>query len=674
MRWRQLDTSVPVAGDLPEISAHTIRKLCLKDQTDRQGLLFAGKRITGPLDLAELSIDHLLKFSQCEFTDAINLTGARASAGIHLGQCVIRSVCADRLNVRGDLVLERVRSTGFLSLRGAQLTGHLRCTGSKFLPSDGPAFNGEGIVVNGSAMFDQSHAEGELILTSARIDGNLDMVGAWLANKAGVALMAEGIRVGTGVFLSEGFKAEGAVRLAHAHVSGTLACSGGRFYASPARPIVLDAQLIQADEICLNEDFKATGLVCLNGSTVTRRVTCDNGTFCNEGGITLSANGLYCRDMYIGRGFSATGEVQLIGTTISNQLNCTKGTFNNQRERIALNADGLICDGRIYLNETRITGGVQLRNARVKTELNFTNGFLDGQPVALNAGGLTCDGNVYLNEHFRAAGPVELVDAMVGGELNCKGGAFTKFDARRLAVGGEFIWRPNHVPEEVDVSFADAGRLMDNLNSWPANEKTRLLGFTFRNIDGPATAQQRICWLKNASYTSDAFQQLSRIYRQKGQDGDAKRFSIEGQRDRRKRGKLTLASRLWSRFLDTTVRYGHEMYRPLLAVLVFGALGTVLFYLAKWHNLMEPVAASQATTKIESSKCTLNYPCFIPYAYAFEIFFPVINLRQLSYWLPSATTGWGSLLLVWVWAAIASGWALSVAIAAGIGHLFSQRD
>ena len=85
-------------------------------------------------------------------------------------------------------------------------------------------------------------------------------------------------------------------------------------------------------------------------------------------------------------------------------------------------------------------------------------------------------------------------------------------------------------------------------------------------------------------------------------------------------------------------------------------------------------AAGWNTGPVNASKCTSAYPCFNPVTYSYEILFPVINLRQVSFWLPSAATWGGKWLLLDVWLSIAAGWILGIAVAAGIGHLFSQRD
>jgi hypothetical protein len=709
-----------VCSDRQELSAQELHKLCLEDRTGKRELPFDKRKITGPLQWAGVLIEPLLRFTDCEFTDPIDLTGVRASAGIHLVACRIHSLIADRITVQGDLVLEKVQSDGPVSLSGARITGHLYCTGSDFQQAAGEAFNGQGMMVGGSALFGGDfRSAGEFNLAYAQIDGSLDMTGATLSNKEGVALMADGIRVGSGIILSADstavFKAEGTVRLAEARVSGKLRCTGGHFSKPEQRPAIdaqqiepaIDAQRIEADEICFDDKFAATGEVRLDGGTVKGRVGCERGSFGNPGGIALRANGLTCGDIRLGHGFTATGEIQLMGARISRELNCSKGKFYNEKgsgnekgdsgnekgfgdeKRTALRADGLVCDGAVYLNDAfDARGEILLYNARIKTELNCTKGFC----TSLKAGGMTCDGSVYLNK-FKAPGVVDLTDATVGRELNCRDGEFGRLRAQRLTVGGTLDWRPALAPQKVDFSFANVGLLLDDPDrSWPRPDKqdgprtdkkgsrTELAGFTFRDLgEKPTNAdpiegltKRRIEWLDEASYAPGMYQQLTRIYRRNGWDRQAKRIAIAGQRDRRDRGGMSRPAKEWNRFLDYTVRYGYSLHRPLVVVFLAWIAGTIFFYLAQAKGLMEAVSPPQGGAVAET--CTQNYPCFFPFAYAFEIFLPVINLRQVSFWLPTGDKSWGVALLVWVWLAIIFGWVITVAVAAGIGHLFSQRD
>ncbi len=695
--------SITRAGaDWQELPAQTVREWCLT-RTGEPVLTLEKVKIKGRLCLADALINRLLRFIDCEFSDVIDLTGSQASAGIHLLDCKLPSLEADRLSVQGDLVLERIHSKGLISLCGARLTGHLRCTGSEFRNAAGKAFNGRGIIVGGSALFDGGFSSsGEFILASAQVGGSVDMTGASLENKTGAALTASGIRVGAEMLLSASsakvFRATGTVQLWEARVAGRLQCSGGRFCATSKRGMAIDAGLIDADEICLNAGFIAIGEVFLDKSTVNRRVDCERGKFCNPGGVAFAANGLVCKDVRLCRGFAAAGEVQLMGARISYELNCSNGKIFNQGH-VALIASGLICDGKVYFNEQFVAcGEVRLSNARIKTELNCT----DGAFAKLKARGMTCEGNVYLNGNFQA-NMVELMNATVNHDLNCRGGKFEGFDAQRITIGANFDWRPRNCPKQVNVSFADVGLLQDNLDkSWPGTTKqadvhpkwpwrgrapahpnyaTSLTGFIFRNLNEEENRnlarkdliKYRIGWLSNASYAPDGYARLAHVYWQQGHDREARKIAIAGQRDRRRRGGLPWTSKLWNWFLDFTVKYGYGMHRPLIFLLLMGVIGGIAFQAAQHHGLIVPVSRVD-NTEPSATTCTRDYPCFYPYTYAFEIFLPVINLRQLNFWLPTGISGWGMALLVWVWVAIVLGWMITVAIAAGIGHLFSQRD
>ncbi len=681
-RKRRLTIAARMDGDRQDVPAEAVRELCLDERAEGREVFVGGARIVGQLDLSGRLIDRFLQFSDCEFTDSIDLRGARASAGIHLEKCKMRSLYADRLSVHGDLVLERVCSDGLISLCGAQLTGHLRCTGSKFSQPSGKAFNAKGIAVEGSALFDGGFSSaGEFILAAARIHGTVDMTDASFSNESGPALTAQEAHVGTGLLLSADFKAKGMVLLREARISGVMKCSGGHF-SSAGQGMAIDAELIEADEVYLDKCFKADGKVSLDNATVTGRLNCNGGSFSTEDtlskpkGVALSANGLDCRDVRLGHGFTASGEVQLMGAVISRELNCTSGRFDNEKGT-ALHADGMRCDGKVYLNESFCADGeVKLHNSQIRIELNCSNGtFNNSDGAALSAGGLTCGGNVYLNEEFKATGRVELMDATIGGELNCEQGEFGIFHAQRLEVSGTFDWQPRpEALECVDVSFANVGLLLDRPASWPANNRTRLVGFTFRDLDLKTTAQERIKWLETTEgYAPDIYQQLVRTYRQKGRYRDSRSIAIAGQVDRRKRGEMPLMPRMWNFFLWLTVGYGYKMQRALYIVVVWGLAAGVLFLYAQHRHVMEAVAAGQGT-KVDANVCTVTYPCFVPFAYSFEMLFPVINLRQLSFWLPSAASWPGRWLLLNVWLAVAAGWALSIAVAAGIGHLFSERN
>lgn len=663
------------------MSGRAVRRLCLERRPTSE-LVLRRARISGPLQLDGQTVERSVKFVECEFLGPIDLTGAIAAQGLSFEHCRLRDVYAERFRSNGDLVLEHSHCDGLLSLCGARIAGHLRCTGSTFTSSTGKCFNAKGITVEGAALFDgRFTATGEFALTSARIGGTIDMTAATFSG-ADPVLVADGVRVGADLLLCGSFTAKGTVVLTEARVVGKITCSGGGFTAS-GRPnaAAIDARSVEASEMRLDQRFTAVGAVHLEEARLHDGLTCVRGSFVGDGHYALKADGLDCPRVELGHGFHATGEVSLVGAHIAHELNCTSGTFRNPKG-CALQLDGLICGGKIYLNETFSSDGeVSLHCARVGTELNCSNGtFRNPGRIALGAGGLACEGRVFLNETFGATGELQLTDATIGGELNCKDGWFDAFSAPRLRVGGKFEWLPRNTPGAVDVSFAEVALLLDRKASWPANGRTRLNGLTLRSLgspggqdDGGMSARERIGWLWNTKdFAPGVYRQFVSIFRQLGQAKLAQEIAIACERDRRRRGGMSRPAKVWSWLLDRLVGYGYKVHWPVIAVFCLGTLAAIAFYYAQFANIMEPVSAHPGGTN--ANVCTSDYPCFMPVVYSYELFLPVINLHQIGFWLPSGATLWGKVLLAYVWLAIGGGWFATAFMAAGIGHLINTRD
>jgi len=120
-------------------------------------------------------------------------------------------------NVLFPLVLFRCRLEQDLVLRYAKMP-LLSLEGSWTKKISADSLNVEG----GLFLTNGFHAEGEVSLTGATIGGNLEADGGTFKNSNGDALSAAGIKVTGSVFLRNGFTAEGTVRLRVAEVNGQL--------------------------------------------------------------------------------------------------------------------------------------------------------------------------------------------------------------------------------------------------------------------------------------------------------------------------------------------------------------------------------------------------------------------------------------------------------------------
>src|SRR5262249_19453733 len=199
---------------------------------DPHGLRLRGARITGRLDLANLTTDVSLQLRDCLLEEGVLAEGARLAfvglTGCQLKHPTERPLAADGLSC-SVLALSEARITGHTSvgavnLTGAQIGGGLDCDGAALCNDSGPALGADGLQVGRRVLLrDRFTATGAgqygtVRLTSAHIGGSLLCDGAALRNDSGPALVAYGLQVGRSVFLRSGFTAtgtgdRGAVRL-----------------------------------------------------------------------------------------------------------------------------------------------------------------------------------------------------------------------------------------------------------------------------------------------------------------------------------------------------------------------------------------------------------------------------------------------------------------------------
>ena len=102
-----------------------------------------------------------------------------------------------------------------------------------------------------------------------------------------------------------------------------------------------------------------------------------------------------------------------------------------------ISADGLRTDGPVYLRYGfRADGEVRLLNAVVGGSLDcIRSQFINKTKRALSADGVKVRGHVYLREDFEARGMVSLVGAQIGGDLSCTHSKFT--NESRVALNAD---------------------------------------------------------------------------------------------------------------------------------------------------------------------------------------------------------------------------------------------
>jgi hypothetical protein len=238
------ETAMRSWGDSRICRASVIRDILrgrLAADPDPHGLQLRGARISGQLDLANLTTDVHFELEDCLLEEGILVQDARLAfvglVGCQLEHSTEPPLNADRLTCSA-LFLHGARIIGHtydgaVRLPGAQVSGTIDCDGASLRNDSGPALVADRLQV-GQAMFLRGGFTaigagdlGAVRLLGAQISGQLDCTGAALRNNSGPALVADRLRVGQDMYLRSGFTATSggadvAVDLTGARIGGTL--------------------------------------------------------------------------------------------------------------------------------------------------------------------------------------------------------------------------------------------------------------------------------------------------------------------------------------------------------------------------------------------------------------------------------------------------------------------
>ena len=286
------------------IRADLIRWLCVsrpaKELIDPKGIQAYGARIPDALDLSQVNIPFALTFWNCRFDQKMNLRGVHVPA-LDLEGTWVRSIGADGTSVAGDVFLRnKFRANGEVRLLGAQIGGDLDCQNASFnnpaqkdIAATGQALNFGKAVVKGSVFLRNGfRAEGGVRLLSAQIGSNLECDNSMFNNPAqkniagtGEALNTDGAVVKGSVFLRNGFRAQGEVRLLGLQIGRDLDCQDASFHNPAHKDVAGTGDALSADRavvkggVFFRNGFRAEGEVRLSKAEIAGDLTCDSADF-----------------------------------------------------------------------------------------------------------------------------------------------------------------------------------------------------------------------------------------------------------------------------------------------------------------------------------------------------------------------------------------------------------
>jgi hypothetical protein len=227
--------------------------------------------------------------------------------------------------------------------------------------------------------------------------------------------------------------------------------------------------------------------------------------------------------------------------------------------------------------------------------------------------------------------------------------------------------------------------LLDDSNSWPAENHLLLNNFAYDQIDNLIGVKSRIRWLHlqpQKDYLPQPYVQLAEYFRKTGHDVEAEQVMIAKNDDYAGRLPWYSLSHLWYSLIGKLVGYGYKTGRAFGLSLIFIIAGTFIFQFGHHCNLILPSDDRVYSFNAGVLKVKKSQPVFNPFIYSLEMFVPLVKLGMDDYWRPSAERGHplfrtqkrtfvttDGLLRCYLWIHILAGWVLTTLWVGGLTGL-----
>ncbi|SCK24160.1 hypothetical protein H180DRAFT_01823 [Streptomyces sp. WMMB 322] len=339
------------------------------------------------------------------------------------------------------------------------------------------------------------------------------------------------------------------------------------------------------------------------------------------------------------------GEVSLRGATVGSSLHMFGTVLRNTKGRYALYAPQMTVEHVASFADANRGRSSQLREGATPAS---------GTPVPFTSD----SGSRWRTKHFECTGGVVLDDGRFGSSLVIENARFELGRDQELSLRRIQTPELNFTPRAPErgltvLSGANVEKLLDRVGSWPRDQRLWMAGFTYQQAipkEGHFNVRERLRWLAAATpeYSPLPYEQLALMYRNSGEDTNARAVLLAKQR--RRRETLPLVGKLWGYLQDWTVAYG---YRPAQAALWMALLWAASAMYFGAHR-PDPLKGDES-------------PHWNATLYALDLLLPVISLGQDNAWDPRGGPQWVAAGLILL------GWILATTVATGATRLLRRQ-
>ena len=360
------------------------------------------------------------------------------------------------------------------------------------------------------------------------------------------------------------------------------------------------------------------------------------------------------------------GQVSLRGATIGSSLHMFGTVLRNPRGRYALYAPQMTVEQVASFADAGRGNAAQIYGTTPPAGTRYDFAAAPGSSRADQgedtlARGLASPRQGWhprRTKHFECTGGMVLDDGRFGSSLVIENARLDmqrdqELSLRRITTP-ELSFTPQ-LPERglVVLSGASVEKLMDRASSWPRDHRLWMAGFTYQHAipkEGHFNVRERLQWVTaaTAEYAPEPYEQLSAMYRNSGDDTNARLVLLAKQR--RRRETLPLPGKLWGVIQDWTVAYGYRPGQAALWMAVLWLTGSLLF------DAHRPPALKGDEA-----------PQWNAALFALDLLLPVISFGQDTSWNPVGAYQWVAAIMILL------GWVLATTVAAGATRLLRRQ-
>ena len=364
-------------------------------------------------------------------------------------------------------------------------------------------------------------------------------------------------------------------------------------------------------------------------------------------------------------------------------------------------ADGLRVRGDVFLRKLEAKGKLRFVGARIDGDLDCSGAALTAEGTPLVADGANIAGGVFLAGKLFCSGKVRFLGAQIGGDMVCSGSWIRTLSCDHARLAGTLFWTSMRGPESrsLDLLEASVKTLHDDSLSWPAPGNLAVKGLEYRDLahhespsgeflsgggmapQRPLKAKERVRWLDLQDDEDrpdpQAWMWMAKLFKEKGQDGDARRVLLSYRRRQADAGsrvfwlpRVALALLSWEPLLVLV---------PFLLILCWG--GTLYQRARDWQEIVPTasnvfIQGAAEAQPAEMDQYTHAYPVFNPWIYTLENELPLVKFGMDDKWAPDPNLiAQGQPLVYWWlagfrWFLIIAGWLQGIALTFGITRRF----